>query len=94
MGGGGAAAAAAAAAVARAIKASGAIVKVPPEDFQKLLDQNAQGLVVHAPPSFFYRRHKYIMGFKGLAFYAVTAEPLSVPRSCQVVEAKRIWIPG
>ena len=95
MGGGGAAvAAAAAAAVARAVKASGAIVKVAPEEFQKLLDQNTQGLVVHAAGSFFSRRHKYIMGYKGLAFYTSAREPLTVPRACQVVEAKRIWIPG
>lgn len=94
MGGGGAAAAAAAAAVAQAVKASGAIVKVVPEEFQKLLDQNAQGLVVHAVRSFFSTRHKYIMGFKGLAFYTSAREPLNVPRGCQIVEAKRIWIPG
>jgi len=92
--GGGAGAAAAAAAVANAVKASGAIVKVVPEEFQKLLEQNAQGLVVHAATTFFSRRHKYIMGYKGLAFYTSARESLTVPRACQVVEAKRIWIPG
>ena len=94
MGAGGGAAGAAVAAVVRAIKASGAIVKVAPEEFQKLLEQNAQGLVVYAGPRLFSPRHKYLMGFKGLAFYASAKEPLTVPRACQVVEAKRIWIPG
>jgi len=90
---GGAGAAAAAAAVAMAIKASGAIVRVPPEDFQRLLEQNVQGLVVHAAPRLLARRHKYIMGYKGLAFYTLSRELLAVPRAVQIVEAKRIWIP-
>jgi hypothetical protein len=90
---GGAGAAAAAAAVAMAIKASGAIVRVPPEDFQKLLEQNVQGLVVHAQPRFLARRHKYIMGYKGLAFYTLSRELLAIPRGLQLVEATQIWIP-
>ena len=91
---GGAAVAAAAAAVAKAIKASGTIVRLHPEEFRKLLQQNPEGLVVHAPPSFFARRHQYLMGYKGLAFYASTPEVISLPVKCQVVEAKKIWIPG
>ena len=93
MGGGGAAVAASAAAVINAIKASGAIVRVEPADFQKLLEQNVHGLVVHSVGRFF-GRHRYVMGFKGLAFYAVSREALAMPRALQVVEAKKIWIPG
>jgi hypothetical protein len=90
----GAEAAAAAAAVAKAIKASGAIVRLQPDEFQKLLDQNAQGLVVHALGGLFSPRHRYLMGYKGLAFYTSAREPMPLPSTCQVVEAKRIWIPG
>jgi len=90
MGGAGAAAAAAA---MQAIKASGAIVNVAPEDFQRLLEQNVQGLVVHTQGKYFSRRHKYLMGYRGLAFYTKSREPLTLPRGVQVVEAKRIWIP-
>lgn len=93
MGGAGAAAAAAAA-IANAIKASGAIVQVSPEDFQRLLEHNAQGLVVHAAPGFFQKKHRYIMGYKGLAFFTKSREPLVTPRALQVVEANKIWIPG
>ena len=88
------AAAAAAAAVAEAIKASGAIVRVEPEEFLKLLNHNAEGLVVHAPGGLFSRGHKYVMGYKGLAFCTSAREPLPLPSTCQVVEAKKIWIPG
>jgi|RhiMethySRZTD1v2_1073278.scaffolds.fasta_scaffold51309_7 hypothetical protein len=91
MAGGAVGAAAAAAAIAQAIKASGAIVQVEPEPFTRLLAANAQGLVVHAPSAF--SRHKYIMGYRGLVFWTKTREPLYVPSTVQVVEAKKIWVP-
>ena len=92
--GGASAGAAAAAAVMQAIKASGAIVRVEPEEFRKLLDANSEGLVVHAPGGFFSSKHRYLMGYKGLIFHAATHEPLTLPRGCQVVEAQKIWMPG
>ena len=88
------AAAAAAAATAKAIKASGAIVRVEPDEFQKLLNHNAQALVVHATGGLFSRRHRYLMGYKGLAFYNSASEAIPLPGTCQIVEAKKIWIPG
>ncbi len=58
---GGAAAAAkaavAAAAIANAIKASGAIVRVEPRDFQKIVERCEAPLVVIAPGGFFRARH-------------------------------------
>ena len=89
--GGAVGAAGAAAAIAQAIKASGAIVQVEPEQFTRLLAGNAQGLVVHAPAAF--SRHKYMMGYRGLVFWTKTREPLYVPSTVQVVEAQRIWVP-
>jgi len=90
----GAAGAAAAAAVrAQAIKASGVIVRVEPEEFQKLLHHNAGGLVVHAEGRLFSPGHKYLMGYKGLAFYTTTRDPLPLPGTCDVVETNKIWIP-
>lgn len=93
MSGAAAGATAGAAAIANAIKASGAIVRVEPDEFLKLLNQNAQGLVVHAPGGFFSRSHKYLMGYKGLAFWTSTREPLPLPSTCQVIEAAKIWVP-
>ena len=87
------AAAAAAAAAAKAIKASGAIVRVEPDEFRKLVAQNAQGLVVHSVGGLFSTSHKYLMGYKGLAFYTSSGDPIHVPSTCQVVEASKIWIP-
>jgi hypothetical protein len=88
------AAAAAAAAVAKAVKASGVIVSVEPDEFLKLLGHNAQGLVVHAVGGLIFPAHKYLMGYKGLAFYTSAREAIVLPGTCQIVEAKKIWIPG
>jgi hypothetical protein len=41
-----------------------------------------------------WRQHKYLMGYKGLVFHTSTSEPLSLAGKCQVVEAKKISIPG
>jgi hypothetical protein len=89
----GAAGAAAAAAVIRAIKASGVIVRLRPDDFQQLVNQNPPTLVVHAMGGFLKRRHKYLTGTQGLAFCTVAHDPLALPRGSRVVEAKSIWIP-
>lgn len=88
------AATAAAAAAAEAIRASGAIVRVEPGEFRKLLNYNAEGLVVHAVGGMFSPGHRYLMGYKGLAFYTSAREPIPLPGKCQVVEARKIWIPG
>ena len=85
---------AAAAAIARAIKASGAIVHVEAGEFQKLLNRNREALVVHAPGGFLGGGHRYLTSHKGLAFYAKSKEPLPLPGTCEVVEAGRIWVPG
>jgi hypothetical protein len=87
------AAGAAAAAAIQAIKASGAIVRVAPDDFKKLLGQNAHGLVVHKAGGFLSTSHTYLMGYQGLAFYTKSREELHVPNTCQVVQASKIWVP-
>ena len=85
---------AAAAAVAQAIKASGVIVHVEPDAFQVILEENSEPLVVHAFGGLFTKHHKYLMSYRGLAFFARSQHPLDLPDECPVVEAKTIWIPG
>lgn len=92
--GGNAGAAAAAAAIAQATKASGVIVRVGPDDFLNIVDQNDEPLVVHATGGFFSVKHQYLTSYRGLAFFAKSAAALSLPEHCQVVEAEKIWIPG
>jgi hypothetical protein len=84
----------AAAAIAQAIKASGAIVNLHPLEFERILRRAESPLVVAATGGWFSTHHKYLMGYKGLAFYTKSPEPLRLPEDTELVTAKGIWIPG
>ena len=93
---GGAAAAGAAAAahaIANAIKASGAIVKVEPEEFIKVVSLGDKPLVVHAMGGMLSKHHRYITGHKGLVFFTRSDQPLDIMTSFQLIEAKSISVP-
>jgi hypothetical protein len=86
---------AAAAAIAQAIKASGAIVRVPPGDFVQIISRGKAPLVVVVPAGGFFRKdNQYLSSYKGLAFYAKSREPLHLPGDAEVVLAEKIWMPG
>jgi hypothetical protein len=85
--------AAAAAAIAQATKASGAIVRIDPQELIKLLNRAEAPLVVMAPGSFFSKAHKYITSYKGLFFYTESDTPLQLPSGAELVAAEKIWIP-
>jgi ABC-type branched-subunit amino acid transport system substrate-binding protein len=87
-------AAVAAQVTAQAIKASGAIVRVEPEDFLKVLARSADPLVVTAPGGFISNGHEYLFSYKGLAFFTSSPEPLALPEGTEVIAAQRIWIPA
>jgi hypothetical protein len=82
---GGGAAAAAAAALARAIKASGAIVRVEPGEFHKILDRQEAPIVVQATGGF--------MSYKGLAFFTKSPERLNLPGTVELILSDKIWVP-
>ncbi|MHB1034021.1 MAG: hypothetical protein ACYC35_11730 [Pirellulales bacterium] len=86
--------AAAAAAIAQAIKASGAIVRLEPQDFEVILSRVEAPLVVTAVGGFFSTSYQYLTAYKGLVFYTASPEPLPLPDDAEVIPARRIWIPG
>jgi len=94
MAAGAGAAAAAAAAVANAIKASGAIVQVEPDDFLKILARAKDPLVVTAEGGFFKTKYQYLTSYKGLDFYCMSEEPLPIPAEAELIPAGKIWIPS
>ncbi len=94
MGAAGAAGASAAAAVAQAIKASGVLVRLEPDEFLKIVYRIAAPLVVSAETSFFGKTFQYLVSYKGLAFFAKSSEPLDLGGTAEVVTARKIWIPG
>ncbi len=84
----------AAAAVAQAIKASGAIVRLEPAEFQKLLHRHDAPLIVEALGGFRKRTRQYLTSYKGLVFYTKTKDRIVLPSRAEVVLAKKIWIPA
>jgi hypothetical protein len=86
--------AAAAAAIAQAIKASGAIVRVAPNDFLTILRKAEDPLVVHAQGGFLSKNDQYLLGYKGLIFFCKSPAPLTMPFAVETIEAQKIWIPG
>lgn len=90
---GAAVAAAAAAAIANAIKASGVLVTVEPSEFSKLLAIAVEPLVVYAPPrGMFSKRHRYLLSYRGLAFFTASVESMDLG-GAETVIAKSISIP-
>lgn len=83
-----------AAIVAQAIKASGAIVRVDPVDFLRLVARQDAPLVVVSYGGLFAKRYQYLASYKGLVFHTKTVEALALPRGCEVVQARQIWIPS
>lgn len=86
---------AATAAIAQAVKASGAIVRMDPNDFLQIVYRAEGPLVVMATSRAFGRtRYKYITSYKGLAFYTKSASQLDLGSGVELVSAKTIWIPA
>jgi len=87
-------AAGAAAAIAQAIKASGVVVRIAPEEFTKILNRAKDPLVVVTEGGIFRKNYQCLMGYKGLAFYTKSDAPLPLPAGVELVSSDRIWIPG
>ena len=86
--------AAAAAAIAQATKASGAIVRVEPPDFVRILSRTEKPLVVMAQGGLVAKNHQYITSYKGLVFFTKSHNPLQFSSKVEIVVAKKIWIPA
>jgi len=80
--------------IAQAVKAAGAIVRVEPEDFLKILARSADPLVVSAPGGVLSGGHDYLTSYKGLGFFTNSPKPLTLPEGAEIVAAQKIWIPS
>ncbi len=86
-------AAAAAAEIANATKATGAIVKLEPEEFNKILARMEQPVIVQGKGGFLYRKFQYLTNYKGLFFFTQSDQPLQLPYKAELIAAANIWIP-
>ena len=82
------------AAIAEAAKASGAIVRIQPDEFRTILQKAPEPLVVVHEGGMFSTKYEYLMGYKGLVFFTSSKEQLGLPPGASVVKATKIWIPG
>ncbi len=89
----GSAAAMAASVIANAIKASGVVVEVSPEDFLTIVQCSESALIVHAQSKIIRTSHKYLTSYKGLAFYTKVSELLEFESKVELIEAKKMSIP-
>jgi len=83
-----------AAAVAQAIKASGTIVKLKPDEFFKIIQKMENPLIVMAEGGVFKKNYQYLTSYRGLAFYTKTNDPISLPSKLELITAKKILIPS
>ncbi len=84
-----------AAAIANAIKATGAIVRVSPEDFQEILRRARDPIVVVAESgALWFTGHRYLTSYRGLAFYTTSRDAIPIPPGAEIIAASRIWVPS
>jgi len=86
-------AAAAAAALANALKASGAIVKVEPDVFQRIVGKCEEPLIVRAEGGWRTKHYKYLTSYKGLFFFTKSPAELLFPSRTEMIYAGKMWIP-
>ena len=80
--------------IANAVKASGTVVRVEPEEFAKLLTRVESPLVIYTQGGVISTNHQYLISYKGFAFYTKSDEEIELPKTAEVVIADKIWIPG
>jgi hypothetical protein len=86
--------AAAAAAIAQAVKASGVIVRVSPEDFENILRKSDKPLVICSTGGFISTNYQYMTSYKGFAFFTKCPAELMFSSKVETIVAQKIWIPG
>ena len=95
-GGGAAAGAAAAAYIANATKASGAIVRLDPQEFMRIISKMKSPLIVvsRATGGLFSRNNEYLTNYRGIFFYTKTGTALNLPGDAELVSARSFWMPS
>ncbi len=76
--------------VANADSATGPIITMEPEEFDKVIQKLQDLLVIYAKGGFMQAKYKYLFSHKGLYFFTKSNEPLSFPSSTQFIFAKKI----
>jgi hypothetical protein len=81
-------------AIAQAIKASGAIVSVNPDDFLYILSKTSRPLVITATGGMFKQNYQYLTSYRAFIFFTKSETPLPLPADVELIAANKIWVPG
>jgi len=49
--------------------------------------------VVHAEGGLFSTKYRYLVSYKGFAFFAKSSEPIHLPAHVETIRAAKIWVP-
>jgi len=82
------------AAAIQAVKASGAIVRVDPDSFLRMIGKNEHPVVIVAEEKIFKTRYKYLTSYGGFVFFTKSSTPLTISGRAEVVAARKIWVPS
>lgn len=93
MSSGAAAAGAAHRARMNAIRSFGTIVTVTAEELLKIIEKDDEPLIVTSTGGFFSVEYRYLVPYRGLAFYATTSYPLVLPDRAEIVQASKVYLP-
>jgi hypothetical protein len=93
IGAAGGGAAAAYMAMVKKVRASGAVARILPNDFETLVNKSKEPLVIFQPPSFWSKSNKYLTNYKGFFFFTKSKTALNFSSTVEFFEAEKIWIP-
>ena len=88
------AAAAQQAAMINATRSFGIISTVDPDEFMVVVGLQDSPLVIAAIGGFFVTDYRYLVSYKGLAFYTKSPYPLELPPGTEIVRARKLLLPG
>ena len=78
------------AAIANAIKATGVVVRLEPNEWLSVLKRNENAVVVVAEGGMFKKSFRYLTSYRGLAFFTKSDQALVLPGRAEVITAKSI----
>jgi len=73
---------------------SGAVIQLVPAQFARVLARIDEPIVVVANSGWPKKGQKYLTSFKGFVFCTSSDEPLILPDNVEVIEARKIKLPG
>lgn len=78
----------------QALKASGILVRLGPEEFQSLLNRTEAPLIVRHTSGYFRKTVHCLVHYRGFVFYTQSRQPIELPANAEIIDAKSLWLPS